>query len=322
MEDLFKSKNILAILIRWKFHLAVIVAATVLLAIFFSSPIFITPLYKSYAIVYPSNIAPYADETETEQMIQIMQSKEIRDSLIEKFDLPHHYGIDKGYKYYTSTMLWEYGQNVKIAKTPYSAVSIEVWDKDPKTACDMVNEMMAQYNNKVRSLHKQKFWEVVLNYRTVMNMKKQELDSLSQVAQELGDKYGLLDFPNQTREVMRAYLGSGSSSSRYHELQRLKKNLEQKGGQRELLSDMMLSTADYYSELKLDHDRAYLDWNRNYTFINLLNKPFPADKKSYPVRWVIVVVSALAVLLLAIIVIGFIERWRKPEEKHDTPAAG
>ena len=315
MEDLFKSKNILAILIRWKIHLIVIIIVTVLLAVFFSSPIFITPLYKSFAIVYPSNISPYSDETETEQMIQMLQSKEIRDSIITKFDLPQHYGIDRNYKYYTSTMLWEYGQNVRISKTPYSAVSIEVWDKDPKIACDMVNEIMYQYNYKVRSLHKEKFWEVVVNYRTVVNMKKKELDSLSQLSEELGQKYGLLDFPNQTREVMRAYLGTGESrSNNAGEVKRLKKNLEEKGGQRELVSDMMLATTKSYSEFKLDHDRAVLDWNRNYTFVNVLNKPFPADKKSYPVRWVIVVVSTLAVLLLAIVVIGFIERWRKPEE--------
>ncbi len=315
MEDLFKSKNILEILIKWKYHLLIIAAVTILLAVFFSSPIFITPLYKSYAVVYPSNIAPYSDETETEQMIQILQSKEIRDSLIEKFDLPHHYGIDKGYKYYMSTMLWEYGQNVKISKTPFSAISIEVWDKDPKVACDMVNEMMAQYNWKVRSLHKQKFWEVVLNYRTVMNMKKQEMDSLTQVAQELGQKYGLLDFPNQTREVMRAFL-AGSKSNDVH---KLKKNLEEKGAKREAISDMLLYSSEYYSELKLDADRAYLDWNRNYTFVNILNKPFPADRKSYPVRWVIVTISTLGALLLAILVIGFIEKWRKPEDKETTP---
>lgn len=186
MEDFFKTKNILAILIRWKIHLAVIFVVAVLLAVFFSSSIFITPLFKSYAVVYPSNILPYSDETETEQMMQMMQSKEIRDSIIKKFDLARHYKIDPDYRYYTSTLLWEYGKKVKITKTPYSAVSIEVWDKDPKIACDMANEIMNQYNFKVRSLHKEKFWEVVVNYRTIVNMKKKELDSITQRTRELG----------------------------------------------------------------------------------------------------------------------------------------
>jgi hypothetical protein len=209
-----------------------------------------------------------------------------------------------------STLLWEYGKKIKVSKTPYEAITIEVWDKEPKLACDMVNEIMFQYNIKVRGLHKEKFGEVVNNYRIVIDLKKIELDSLAKKAKELGVNYGLMDFPNQTREVMRAYLSGGSSPSKSNEVQRLKKNLEEKGGEREVLSNLMLAETKDYSNLKLDYDRAILNYNRNYTFVNVLNKPFPADKKSYPVRWIIVVMAAFGTLIITIIVIGFIERRR------------
>lgn len=317
MEEFFTSKNLINILLRWKFHLLVIVIAAILLAVLFSSPLFITPLYKSFAIMYPSNVAPYSEESETEQMMQILQSKEIRDSIIEKFDLPSHYGIDRDYEYYKSTILWEYSKKIKISKTPYEAVEIEAWDKDPQIACNIVNEIMNQYNFKVRGLQKEKFNEVVTNYRTVTNMKKKELDSIQEVARELGTKYGLLDFPSQTREVMRSYL-SGASSVRGKNLAEMKKNLEEKGGHRELISNLMVAETKDYSTLKLAYDQAVLDFNRNYTFINLLNKPFPADKKGYPIRWVIVVASAFAALFLSVIVIGFLEgaRARKIDQKN------
>ena len=301
------------ILIRWKLHLAVIVIAAAVLAAFFSSSIFITPLFKSFAVLYPSNISAYAEESLSEQMMQVLQSKDIRDSLVKKFDLPRHYGIDPDYEYYTSTLLWEFNKNVKISKTPYDAVVIEVWDKDPNVACDMVNEMMNQYNYKLRGLHKEKFVEVVNNYRTVTNYKRQELDSLQTRSKELGTEYGLLDYPNQTSEVMRAYLaGKGG------EVSRLKKNLEEKGGEREMVSNLMIALTKDYSAFKLDYDRALLDLNRNYTYVNVLNKPFPADKKGYQVRWVIVLVSALASLFVAIIVIGIIENRRKRTQTQVT----
>ena len=305
MEEYFKSKNIIDILIRWKIHLASIVLGAVLVAAFFSSAIFITPLFKSFAIVYPSNISPYSDESETEQMMQIFQSKDIRDSILQKFDLPRHYGIDPGYEYYLSTLLFEYGQKVKINKTPYSAVEIEVWDKDPKIACSIVNEILNQYNLKVRSMHKEKFHEVVENYRQITDYKKKQLDSLQMQAQELGVKFGLLDYRSQTREVMHAIL-AGSSSNRM-EAQKLKKNLEEKGGNREMISNLMVSEANFYSTLKIDYDRAVLNYNRNYSYMNILNKPYASDKKAYPVRWIIVAVSAMAALFLAIIIIGVIE---------------
>ena len=41
-----------------------------ILAGVFSGPTFITPKFESHAIVYPANIEPYSDESETEQMLQ------------------------------------------------------------------------------------------------------------------------------------------------------------------------------------------------------------------------------------------------------------
>lgn len=307
MEDYFNSKNLIQVLIRWKFHLAVIVVLAALLAAFFSSPIFITPLYKSYAVVYPANVSPYSDESETEQMIQMFQSKDIRDSIISKFDLPAHYRIDPNYEYFTSTLLFEYGQKVKIAKTPYEAVNIEVMDKDPKMACDMVNEIMHQYNLKVKSLHKEKFKEVVIDFKAITAMKVHDIDSLKRLAGELGTKYGLMEYTSQTREVMRAFLGAGRNN---REVLNLKKNLEEKGGDMLMLSELMASEAEGYSTFKLDYDRAVLNYNRDYTYVNILNKPFVSDKKAYPVRWVIVVLSAFSAFFVAVLVISIIDRRR------------
>jgi hypothetical protein len=256
--------------------------------------------------MYPSNVSPYSTESETEQMIQILQSKDIRDSLIKKFDLAKHYGIDPKYEYYLSTMLWEWNQKVKINKTPYEAVTIEVYDRDPNTASAMVDAMIDFYNLKVRSLHKEKFGEVIINFREVWEMKLKDLDSLKQRAEDLGTQYGILDFPNQTKEVMRAYLGSGSQYNK-KEAERLKKNLEEKGGEMMVLGELMKSEAGTYSQYKLDYDRAVQNYKRNYTYVNLLNKPFPADKKAYPIRWIIMIVSTISALLIAILVIGIID---------------
>ncbi|MCX6252653.1 MAG: hypothetical protein NTX61_18115 [Bacteroidetes bacterium] len=306
MEEYFSSKRIINILVRWKYHLAIIAVVAILLSAFFSGPIFITPLFKSFAIMYPSNVSPYATENETEQMIQIFQSKDIRDTVIKKFNLAQHYGIDLYYKYFLSTMLWEWGNRVKINKTPYEAVVLEVYDQDPIVASDMANTMIDCYNMKVRNLHKEKFQEVVENFRQVTELKRKDLDSLKARAEELGTKYGVLDFPNQTKEVMKAYLGSSSMYNK-KEAERLKKSLEENGGEMMLLGELMKSEAGTYSQYKLDFDRAIQNYQRQYTYVNLLNKPFPADKKSYPVRWIIILVSTIAAMFIAIMVIGFIE---------------
>ena len=308
MDTFFNSKNIIDIITKWRKQLVVVVVAAILLSALFSSPIFITPLYKSNCLLYPSNISPYSDESETEQSVQIFQSRDIRDSLVKKFNLAKHWGIDSAYKHFESTLVWEYSQRVRIGKTPFEAVEIEILDQDPIMARDMINAMLEAYNNKIRAMHKSKFGEVVGNYNFIMGVKRSYLDSLKNRAQTLGIENGLLDYQSQTREVMRAYLSTGGGSVRSAEAKAMKKSLEEKGGEMMLLSEMLRSESDAYSTMKMDADRALLDYNRNYTYVNVLSKPYVADKKSYPIRWLIVSFSTLAAFFMAILIIGLIER--------------
>ena len=308
MDSFFNSKNIVELTIKWKKQLVVVVVAAILLSILFSSPIFITPLYKSNCMLYPSNISPYSDESETEQSVQIFQSRDIRDTLVKKFDLAKHWGIDSSYKHFESTLVWEYSQRVRINKTPYGAVEIEIWDQEPIVARDLIYAMLDAYNKKIRTMHKEKIGEVVLNYNYIMGIRKGYMDSLKGRAQELGIKFGILEYESQTREVMRAYLGTGGGSVRSAEAKAMKKNLEEKGGEMLMLSEMMRAESEAYSTMKMDADRALLDYNRNYTYVNVLSKPFIPDKKGYPIRWLIVVFSTLAAFFMAILIIGLIER--------------
>ncbi len=310
MEPFFNSKNIVDILFRWKIHLAVIVVLALVISIIFSGPMVITPLYKSYAVVYPSNIAPYSDENETEQMIEILSSGDIRDSVIGKFDLAAHWKVDSNYTHFLSTLYWIYIQRVKISKTPNEAVNIEVLDPDPRMACDMVNAILDFYNMKVRKMHKDKFYEVLINYEIVVNEKKLKIDSLRQRAEELGTKFGLMEYQAQTREVMRALLGTGTQAGRYNEAIKYKKNIEEKGPEMLLIQEMLVAETEEFAFFKLDYDRALLNYNREYTHMNILTKPYVSDKKASPIRWLIVVGSMLAMFALALIVIGLIERSR------------
>ena len=308
MDSFFNSQNIIGIIVKWKMQLIVVVVAAILLSILFSSPLFITPLYKSNCLLYPSNIAPYSDESETEQSVQIFQSRDIRDTLVKKFDLAKHWKIDSSYVHFESSLVWEYSQRVRVNKTPYGAVEIEVWDQDPIMARDLINAMLDAYNKKIRAMHKEKFGEVVQNYNYIMEVRKHYLDSLKGRAEELGLKYGIMDYSAQTREVLRAYLSTGGGSVRSAEAKAMKKNLEEKGSEMVMLSEMIHAEAYATSTVKLDADRALLDYNRNFTYVNVLSKPFVPDKKGYPIRWLIVVLSTLTAFFMAILIIGLIER--------------
>jgi capsule polysaccharide export protein KpsE/RkpR len=314
MDSQFYHINLLQLLMRWKTHLIIIMLTAIVLSAIFSGPAFITPKFKSYAVVYPANIASYSDENESEQMLQIMQSKDISDSIIEKFNLPDHYGIDINYKYYYSTLMWEYSKNVKINKTPYEGVSIEVRDKDPEMASEMVAAILHFYNQKVRSLHENKFGEVVRMYERAILKKENYIDSLKNRMSELGTQYGLLDYEAQSEHVTKGYLrtidGSGSAYVRDQKVEELKSNIEKKGGEILLLQNLLNYEAENYADLIYNYEKAIMDYDRQYTYVNEITSPYPADKKSYPVRWLIVVISTLAAFFLTLIVILILENYR------------
>jgi hypothetical protein len=71
---------------RWR-TFALVALMAVILSSIFSGERFITPKYRSSAIVYPVNLAPYSTETRTDQLLQLLESNSIRDSLVKKFDL-------------------------------------------------------------------------------------------------------------------------------------------------------------------------------------------------------------------------------------------
>lgn len=320
MESQFYQINILNTLLKWKLHLAIIILAAVVLAAVFSSPFFITPKFKSFAVVYPANISPYSDETETEQMLQVLQSRDIVDRVFSTYDLARHYKIDSSYKYFYTTMMYEWSQNVNISKTAFDGINIEVMDKNADTACMIVNSMIEFYNNKVGALQEGKFYEVVLMYQRALDKKKNHLDSLEFKLFELSTEYGLLDYESQSREITRGFLrtidGSGSAINT-KEVNKLKENIEKKGGELIILKELIEFEAENFVELKSNYEKAYMDYDRKYSYTNIITEPYPSDKKAYPVRWLIVVLSALGAFFLAIITILTLENYKGMKKQHN-----
>lgn len=314
MARYFTNTNLLKILFKWKIHLLVLVLLGIILAVVFSSPLFITPKFKSYALVYPSNVTPYSEESESEQMLQFLQSSEIRDRMIEKFDLAKRYKIDPSYAYFQTAMIYEYSQNVIVSKTPFETIKIEVLDADPVVASNMVNEIIKYYDELVLKTHRAKFEEVVIFIKNRLDLKQQEIDSTESKLYEIRTKYGIIDYPNQSREVARGFLRTvdGNNTAQNintREVLKLKENIEKYGGLFTFYNDRYFDLIDEYGKIKMDYDQALMDFNREITYANIISKPFPADKKSYPVRWVIVVLTALGVWFFSFLAILVLENF-------------
>ena len=126
------SLNLLQLLYKWRLPLAIITLAAIVAAVIFSSPFFIKPKFKSTVIMFPvatnsiskvlisqnsgikEDILGIGEDEQSEQMLQMLNSNLIRDRIIEKYDLMHHYKISPESKYKYTRLHREYENNVKM----------------------------------------------------------------------------------------------------------------------------------------------------------------------------------------------------------------
>lgn len=303
------SVFLLKLLFRyWKIFLLVFLISTIV-SIVFSSPWFITPLYKSKSVLYPSNLIPYSTETETEQMLQFFQSNAIKDSIINKYNLQSHYNIDKTDKFYKYKIYQEFDDHISIRRTEYESVQIEVLDKDPEIAFKINRAIIEEYNKKVREIQRDKSREVLIIKEKLMNTTKSRLDSIFIQLQELSINYNLVELEVQIKEAYRGFFSSTSANTQH--INRLIKNFEEKGDEFKLLSIELDNMAEAYSETIIEFEKAKIDVTKKLTYSNEIISPYPPDKKAYPVRWLIVFVSVISSMLLALIIIILFEQLKK-----------
>ena len=297
MDKYFDNTPILKAVFKWKWHIIVITIVSAILGAIFSGPKFITPKYKSEAIVYPSGRAEFSDETFTEQMLQVMESQEILDSVAKNFNLMKHYEIDENYQYAKTALIGEYRDKVSISKTPYDAVKIKVLDKDPEMACAMVNEIIRIYNVKFGEIFKKKKWEFAKMYEKNLARKYGFIDSLKRELAQIAGDGNMINY---------LYLSKGNSIAYFSEG---KDNNAEDIANAIALVELIASETAAYSEIKIEYEREIRQAEGDITYLNLVSKPFVAEKKTYPVRWIIVALCGISAFLLSVLTVISIEKF-------------
>lgn len=298
------SFRFIQLIIKRKIHFIIVTTVAVIAAAVFSSEWFIKPKYKSFALVYPSNITPYSEESASEQMLQLFNAADVRNAVIKKFDLYKHYNIDSAEKTSLAEMIGKYESNVEISRTQFESVEITVLDEVPQIASDMVMEIINQMNLKARALQREKTKEVEVVVKNQLDLKKRNVDSMNVRLHELRVKYQLFDYDMQVKEVTRSYLKAVASGGRnLKEIDAMMRNLEEKGGEYYELSKTYDALLKSYNTTKIEYDVVLKDLNKELTYANIITRPMPSFKKAYPVRWLIVVASVASANLFLFVLL-------------------
>ena len=325
----YSSKYLCKLLVEYRKPILIILAVAALCAIVFSSPYFITPLYKSTTVVYPTSsnsiskvlisttyqsekdIMNIGEDEQTEQMLQVMSSNRVRDKVISRFNLMEHYNIDPNGKYPFTKLNKLYDSRIKFRRTEYNAVKITVLDSDAELSARIANDIAEIFDSTMNQMQKEVAIEA---YRIV----EQEYNTLCAEMAQLEDslntlrKLGVFDYESQVEMLSRQMaveLGKGNTQG-VKNIQEQLDILAEYGGASYAINERLDNDRLQLSLVKSKYEEAKVDATEFIPHKFVVTSAFKAERKSYPVRWLILVVTVLSSFLLLIFCIVIYDRSR------------
>ncbi len=326
----FDSLNLLLFLVKWRLHLIIVITASIVLSSFFSSPWFITPKYKSTVVMFPTasnalskallsetktakqDILEFGEQEQAEQLLQILNSSVIRDRIIEKHNLISHYEIDTTSKFKMTKLIKEYENNITFKRTEFMAVEINVLDKDPQKAADIANDISELLDTVKNQMQRER---AIMGYEIVKNEYFRLRDEVSAMEDSMTvlRKLGVHDYESQSQVITEqlAIALAANNKSGVTALEKQLQVLSEHAGGYVSLRDALEHEKKQLSAIKARYEEAKVDAEQSLPHKFIVDRAYKAEKKSYPIRWLIVVISTFFTLLLAVICIIVLENFGK-----------
>jgi len=288
----------------------------------------VRPTYTSTSFVYPSSLAAYGQESPTEQLLQFLQSDEIKLYLIKKLNLSTHYKIDTAKGKDLQKLKDILGSKISISQTKYESIEIRASDFNADTAKLMVTQIIDGVNWLIEKEHKEKYSETVNNSLIYLQHKKHLVDSTQNLLNELNKKYEYLNIGIELKEAFKNQykMQSGGGNNSLTDFINMSEQLkgvenENKG---KSLSELFTGINNYllqYGKLTVyfedqvkgwtqasdDYQKNLFEYNRKINFVAMASVPQKPISPSWPKRFIIVFVSGISVFILSCIYFLYID---------------
>ncbi len=330
----FDSSGFIYFVYFWRKPLIIITLLALFASILFSSSLFIDPKYKSTVILFPvatnsiskalmsqqsgikEDVLGFGEEEQAEQMLQILNSNKIRDRIVSKFNLLEHYGINPESSYKFTRLLREYESNVSFRRTEYMAVKISVLDTDPQMAADIANTIAELLDSTKTQMQKERAMQAFLIVEKEYLDLQKDISSIVDSLKVIG-KLGVNDYESQS-EVIHQQLAIALRNGDMTAVAALDERLDvlaEYGGAFLSLRNTLEFKSEQLTLLKTKYQEAKVDAESELSQKFVVNSAYKAEQKSYPVRWIIVVVTTVSTLLLALLALIVVENFSKIKKK-------
>ena len=289
---------------------------------------FVDYKYKSTVVLFPASnssvsevlltrnvaskdILTFGEEENVEQMIQILKSEKLKSRIINKYDLLNHYNLSKS-KYPQTMLSSRYNDNISFIRTKYLSVKIEVYDKDRNFASNIANDISAFFDSVMTSMHKERAIKAFFIVEKEFNKLDDEIQILQDSLKTL-EKLGVFDFETQSEVLNRAYSTAILSNNNVavNKLQKKLDVLAEYGSAHVAVSNLLEYELLRFSELKGKYSEAKVNIEQDLPYKFIVSRAYPAEKQSYPIRWVIILVSTFSVAFLSLLLLILFDSVKK-----------
>ena len=319
---------------KWKIFLIVLIASA---ALSFICASLIRPHFRATAVIFGPrtnaiskvlladetnnerlDIKAYAIEEETEQMMEILGSRDIKDAIIKKYNMLEHYDLDTNKRYW-QTKLYKYmNQNLVIKRTKYGAISITFEDYDPVLACNVTNDVLDLLDSVKRRMENERAaaaYAVMEKQLADVNAEIDRIDDTIKMIME----HGVFEFEGQSERVMQQYaiaVAQGNAAA----VQRLNAELEKLatwGPRAHALQEVQFNFRKYQSMVKQKMMDAKVDMENEVPTKFVVERAIVPDKKSYPKKSVVMTLSVVASLIITLFILLVVENLKGTPSRRD-----
>ncbi len=294
----------------------------------------ITPRFKSSVVLFPAasvslskslvetssiqtdnrDIMSFGEDDEAERMLQILHSNQIKDHIVNKFDLMAHYKIDPSSSFPYTRLDKKYKGNISLKRTEFMSIEIEVLDTDPQMAADIANEIASFVDSTIHNIQRERAVEAfnIVEQEYTRSLHDVELfsDSLRKIRE-----LGVIDYESQAASLNTAYataLAQGNRTAANAILNRMN-TLSKYGGIYVELSQKLESEIQRLGQLKIKYASSKINVDQTLPQIFIVDRAVKAERKAVPRRSIIAFVTTLSTFAFALLVLLIIDQF-KPEK--------
>jgi LPS O-antigen subunit length determinant protein (WzzB/FepE family) len=282
----------------------------------------ISPKYKSNSIIYPSNfisnrgliysndILSNNEATNTELLMQFINSNEIKNQLLNKFQLDKHYQLDKNDPKFSTYYDYYYNENIKFSQTKYESILIEVFDKDPEMAQKLNEGLITEANLFIQKSVNRLIEEKIYLLKNTLENKTKKADSLKLIIKKLSAEYGLFDYYLQVEQISRSFYKSIPQKNGSEFNPEFKK-ISENGSDFLQISEEFKSNILEANKLKLEIDDEIAKTKSAINYVQVISKPEVPSEKNSPKRTLIVLGITLIAALTTCLLIILTDKFQK-----------